>query len=188
MLEEPIHAVITARFDLGFIVEHPNGQVGQLRVPEMSPLTAEWDRSTEEQAGIGNTVAVYVVRESDGNYLFSEFSAEERSARDKKHEDWIEAQEQAKVGQSLDVRIEHKLEWGCICRQEVEPFLEGVIARQETVAKNQLPSRCAVAPSDWDQLTEGATVTVVISHKQWAHWRYILYFSLRNSLPDTQGV
>lgn len=176
--EELVHAVITARFDLGFIVEHPNGRFGQLRVPEMSRLTAECDRSPEERAGIG--ISVDVVHETDDGYLFSEFSAAERSARDEKHEDWIKAQEEARVGHTLFVHVERKLDWGCICRQEAEPFLEGVIASPETIAKNQLPSQCVVAASDWDRLTTGSSLCVVIAHKQWAHWRYNLYFSLND--------
>ncbi|WP_039961426.1 hypothetical protein [Rhodopirellula europaea] len=47
MSERCIRVYITGRFDLGFIVEHPNGTSGQLRVPEMSPVTAELEQSTE---------------------------------------------------------------------------------------------------------------------------------------------
>jgi hypothetical protein len=178
MPEEPIHALITGRFELGFIVELPNGQSGQLRVPEMSRSTAEWDRSTDQKAGIGSTVAVYVVRQNDGDNFFSEFTAEERSERDKRREDWIKALNEATVGQTLEVRVERKLEWGCICRQQAEPFLEGVLATQETVTQNRLPTQCATRSADWEQLAEGTTVPVAITHKQWAHWRYMLYFSL----------
>ncbi len=155
MPEEPIHAVITARFDLGFILEHPNGRSGELRVPEMSRSTAEFDRSSDANSGIGSIIQVYVVRENGGEYLFSEFSIEERSARDKMQERWIKAQEQAKVGNSLDVRVEHKHEWGCICRQESEPFLEGVIATIDTVRKNRLPTQCATTSPEWERLAEG---------------------------------
>ncbi len=176
--EKPMRAVITARFDLGFYVRLSDGRSGQLRVPEMSSATADWDRSTDQRDGIGRPVNVYLVREIDDRCYFSEFSAEERSVRDEKRQDWIKAQIQAKVGQSLNVRIERKLEWGCICRQEAKPFLEGVIATPETVTKNQLPLHCATGPADWDALTEGVTVPVVVSYKQWAHWRYMLYFSL----------
>ena len=183
MQEKPIRAVITARFDLGFIVELPNGRHGQLRVLEMLRSTAELDRSPEQHVGIGHSVNVYVIRELEGDYLLSEFSAEERSERDQREQDWIKAQEQARLGDLLTVRIEHKREWGCICRQEVAPFLQGVLATTETVVKNQLPSQCAVVPADWVRLSEGSNVLVVIVHKRWSHWRHLLYFSL----SDTSG-
>ena len=185
MTEKPIRAVVTSPFDLGFILQHPNGRYGQLRVPEMSDSTAGWDRSPEGQAGVGSTIEVYVIRESNNEYLFSEFSTKERSQRDKKREDWISAQEQAKVGLSLVVRVEQKLSWGCICRQETEPFLEGVIATIDTAAKNKLPVQCATDAVEWEQLREGSVVPVEISYKQWSHWRHMLYFSLQ-SLPSTQ--
>ena len=178
MTENSIRAVITARFDLGFIVELPNGRFGQLRAPEMSHATAELDGSPEKHAGIGNTVDVYVIREMEGDYLLSEFSAEQRSERDQKHRDWITAQEKAQLGASLMVCVQHKLEWGCICRQEAAPFLQGVLATAETVAKKQLPPACAVDAADWARLSEGSNVRVIITHKQWSHWRQLLYFSL----------
>jgi hypothetical protein len=186
MPEEPIRAIIASRFDLGYIVKHPNGRLGQLRVPEMSRSTAECDRSADTGAGIGNTVEVYVVRETDDGYLFSEFSAEERSRRQQKREDWLRAQEQAEVGQALLVRVERKLQWGCICRQEAEPFLEGVILAPETAAKNRLPSQCAPVASDWERLMQGSSVAVEIVHKQWQHWRYVLYFSLSSPRPTAK--
>ena len=180
MPEKPIHATIVSRFDLGFIVQCPDGRSGQLRVPEMSPTTAQWDRSAESEAGIGNAVDVYVLHKNDSEYLFSEFSAEQRSARAEKQEAWIIAQEQATIGETLHVRIERKLQWGCLCRQEAEPFLEGVIATSETVASHQLPTQCAVSEAEWNQLTEGEIVRVTIFYKQWAQWRYLLYFTLQH--------
>ena len=129
---------------------------------------------------------MYVVLETDDGYLFSEFSTEERSARDQKHVDWIKAQEQAAVGHTLLVRVEQKLEWGCICRQEQEPFLEGVILTPETVFKNHLPPQCSVAGSVLHRLTNGSSVSVVITHKRWDNGCYILYFSFPDSSPDVK--
>lgn len=114
MAELPVRAVIKSRFDLGFVLQHPDSRFGELRVSEMSRSTAEWDRSPDADAGIGNTVDVYVVRDTGDGYLFSEFSADERTAREQRHQGWLAAQEQARVGSELFVRVERKLEWGCI--------------------------------------------------------------------------
>lgn len=182
LTENPFHGVISARFDMGFYVELADGRCGQLRVPEMSSSTAAWDRSNNEQDGINESVSVYLIREIDDRYYFSEFSAKERQERDEKHQEWIKAQEEAEIGKSLTVRIERKLEWGCVCRQETEPFLAGIIATHETVTKNQLPAHCAAGHNDWEALTEGATFEVEVCHKKWSHWRYMLYFSLTDAL------
>lgn len=176
--EEPVIAVVTARFDLGFYVELADGRTGQLRVPEMLPGTAEWDRSADKGAGIGRMVEVYLDLEADGRHYFSEYSSDERAERERKHKSWLQAQEQATVGKELTVLIEHKPDWGCICREQSEPFLEGVIPTSSTVATNRLPPDCAVTVADWKGLTVGKSVAVSIAAKKQVGWGHILYFSL----------
>ncbi len=186
-VEEAVTARIVDRFGRGFVVESEAGLVGQLRVPEMSPLTANWERSGQKYAGIGQTIEVYVVEQGDHGVIFSELSALSRAARDCKRADWLRAHEEARVGTLLDVRIEHKLAWGCVCRQEGPPFLEGVLATPQTVAEHQLPPECAVGPQRWGRLLERETVSVVIAAKRWRDWRHVLYFSLYEPPTDSQG-
>ena len=181
-IETPRSAVITAPFDLGLILEFPNGRTGMLRTPEMSEKTAQWER---DGSGVGKQVSVYVVREiktaSGGYDLLSEFSAQERADRIRDHGAWLKAQEQVQMGTRILTRIRLKLPWGCLCRQEAKPFLEGVIPAPENAAKHDLPMECAISQREWDELVEGRPIAVFVSHRRRVQWGDILYFAIDRS-------
>lgn len=167
--ESPIEAIIVDRFDLGFILRHPDGRLGQLRVPEMSPQTAEQDRTSETGSVLGTRLKVYIMQEVNGQYLFSEFSSAEREERDRLKDLRVALQAQAEVGQKLSVTIENKLAWGCICR-EVSGHLEGVIPAPSTVTQKKWPEpELQMTEAEWQSLTVGARVHVIIVRKEWAH-------------------
>jgi len=174
--EVPIRAVVVRRFDLGFILKHPNGRLGQLRVLEMSAATAALDRSSEPSAGVGSELDVYVVKEADGTYLFSELSGAQRAERERQAQLAIDARSQAQIGQRLAVTVTQKGDWGCICH-EIDGLLEGILLSRAQLERNgwsdpeMLAASCAV-----DQLVLGSRIEVMVSRREWSHGRHILYF------------
>ena len=48
-----VRATIVGKFDLGLILRHPSGREGQLRVPEMTSTTREYDRSGDMDTALG---------------------------------------------------------------------------------------------------------------------------------------
>ena len=125
---------------------------------------------------------VYIVRERDDRCLFSEFSAAEREQRERFAElAFASAGNKPKSGVVCLSISKEKLEWGCICR-ETEGILEGVILAQSVVEQNgwsepelQMTKDC------WESLRVGIPVEVVIVRKEYAHWRYVMYFGYKES-------
>jgi hypothetical protein len=175
--ELPIRAVVVERFDLGFILKHPDGRLGQLRVPEMSAATAALDRSSEPSAGMGSKLHVYVVKELEGTCLFSEFSRVEREERERQAQLAIEARNRVQIGDRLAVSVTQTGDWGCICH-EVGGLLEGVILSGAMLERSGWSNAEMLAASrDVGKLELGSRIEVVVARKEWSsHGRYVLYF------------
>jgi hypothetical protein len=141
----------------------------------MSGATAEMDRSPENDPANGIELGVYVVREVNGQYLFSEFSAKRRLKIEQDKEAWLKTQEQAEIGRRVTVRVEAKRPWGCICR-EVDGLLEGVILAPSMADENgKSTSELGLSESQWERLSPGLQFNAVIARKEFAHWRYAVY-------------
>jgi hypothetical protein len=175
--ELPIRAVVVEHFDLGFVLKHPDGRLGQLRVPEMSAATAALDRSSEPSAGVGSEVDVYVVKELEGTCLFSEFSGAERAERERQAQLAIEARSRVQIGERLAVSVIRTGDWGCICH-EVGGLLEGILLSGAMLERNGWSNPEMLAASRAvGQLEPGSRIEVVVARKEWSsHGRYILYF------------
>jgi hypothetical protein len=176
--EFPIRAVVAERFDLGFILKHPNGRLGQLRVPEMSAATLALDCSAEPYAGLGVELDVYIVDEWQETYLYSEFSSVERQERERRRQLAIEARSQVAIGQRLTVAVLQKGDWGCICR-DGEGLLEGIILSQSVLQKNGWSGKeMQMAAQTVGELSVGCRLDVVVTRKEWSDSQgsYILYF------------
>ena len=160
--ELPIRAVVVKRFDLGFILKDPNGRLGQLRVLEMSATMFALDQSSELSAGVGSELDVYIIKESEGTYLFSEFSGAERAERERQAQLAIEARGRAQIGQRLAVTVIQKGDWGCICH-EINGLLEGFVLSRAILEKNGWCNPEMPAASR----TGGATDTRVSASRSW---------------------
>jgi hypothetical protein len=169
--------VVVERFDLGFILKHPDGRLGQLRVLEISAATAALAQSSEPGAGIGYEVDVYVVRELEGTCVFIEFSGPERAEHERRAQLAIEARSCAQIGQRLAVSVIRTGDWGCICH-EVDGLLEGMVLSGAMLAKNGWSNQEVLAVSRaMRQLEPGSCIEVVIARKEWSpDGRCILYF------------
>ncbi|MEO1529393.1 MAG: hypothetical protein AAFX06_28565 [Planctomycetota bacterium] len=176
--EETICGSIVATFDLGFILEFLDGRRGELRTPEMSQATADWER---QATGLGNEVEVYVVSNlapHGGYLLLSEYSANERCERQRQWDAAIEARERTAIGSKLTVRIERKLTWGCLCRQTTEPFLEGVLSAPTEAERHGVPEASRIISRDWEPLQEGNTIAVLVCHRRNLQSGVSLHFEL----------
>ena len=176
-MESPISAQIAGRFDLGFILKCSDGRTGELRVPEMSPITRELD-SDSARSHIGKVLQVYTILQNHTGSLFSEFSAAERNQRDHRRKQIRDTQRDVIIGTTCNVLITRKLTWGCLCR-ESDGLLEGVIPAPSTVLDNKWPEReLHISESQWESLEQNAIVTVVVARKKEVDWGHIVYLGV----------
>jgi hypothetical protein len=183
--ETPIRAVVTSRFDLGFILKHPDGLLGQLRVPEMSAATAALDRAGEPDAGLGVELDVYVIKLFQDTYLFSEYSGAERQERERQEQLAVEARSRVPIGEMLTVTVNQKGDWGCLCRDASGP-LEGIVLSRVMLEKEGWSNPEMLAASHLvDQLTVGSLIEVRVARKEWSsRGRYVVYFGTTDPKLD----